>query len=67
MALISSEHPQVDGGEPSPAPELSIMAAPSSEAGDDGKVAAPTHSSTQKAAIHLIRWGRITCGADRMR
>eukprot|EP00964_Phaeocystis_antarctica_P045888 scaffold26459_cov55-Phaeocystis_antarctica.AAC.3 len=35
--------------------------------GDDGKVAAPTHSSAQKAASHLIRRGRTTCGADHMR
>eukprot|EP00964_Phaeocystis_antarctica_P087372 scaffold55425_cov72-Phaeocystis_antarctica.AAC.2 len=40
------------------------MAAPNLGAGDDGEVAAPTHSSTQKAASHLIRRGRITCGAD---
>ena len=41
------------------------MAAPNLGAGEDGEVAAPTHSSTQKAANHLIRRGRIiTCGAD---
>eukprot|EP00964_Phaeocystis_antarctica_P032113 scaffold18175_cov63-Phaeocystis_antarctica.AAC.1 len=28
---------------------------------------APTHSSAQNAASHLIRRGRITCGADHMR
>ena len=65
MALISSE--QIDGGEPSPDPEPSIMAAPNLGAGDEGEVAAPTHSSTQKVASHLIRRGRITCGADHMR
>ena len=32
--------------------------------GDDGKVAAPTQSSTQKAASHLVRQGRITCGVE---
>ena len=41
------------------------MAAPNLGAGEDGEVAAPTHSSTQKAASHLVRRGRIiTCGAD---
>ena len=33
-------------------------------AGDHGKVAAPTHSSTQKAASHLGRRGRTTCSAQ---
>ncbi len=61
MASNSSEHPQVDGCEPS------IMAAPNLGACDDGEVAAPTHFSTQKAVSHLIRWGRITCGADYVR
>ena len=28
---------------------------------------APTYSSTQKVASHLIKRGRITCGADHMR
>ena len=32
--------------------------------GDDGKVAAPTQSSTQKTASHLIRLGRTACGVD---
>ena len=32
--------------------------------GDDGKVAAPTLSSTQKTASHLIRLGRTACGVD---
>eukprot|EP00964_Phaeocystis_antarctica_P012353 scaffold6819_cov51-Phaeocystis_antarctica.AAC.1 len=27
---------------------------------------APTHSSAQNAASHLIRGGRTTCGADHM-
>ena len=70
MASSSSGHPQVGGGEPSPDPgpsPPSIMAAPNLGAGDDGEVAAPTHSSTQKAASHLIRRGRITCGADHVR
>ena len=31
---------------------------------DDGKVAAQTQSSMQKAARYLKRRGRITCGAD---
>ena len=43
------------------------MAAPNLGACDDGEVAAPTHFSTQKAVSHLIRWGRITCGADYVR
>ena len=30
--------------------------------GDDGKVEAPTQSSTQKTARHLIRLGRTACG-----
>ena len=71
MASSSSEHPQVDGGEPSPDPEPSppsIVAAPNLGAGGEGEVAAPTHSSTQKATSHLSRRGqpvrRITCGAD---
>ena len=70
MASSSSGHPQVNGGEPSPDPgpsPPSIMAAPNLGAGDEGEVAAPTHSSTQKVASHLIRRGRITCGADHMR
>ena len=32
--------------------------------GDDGKVAAPAQSSTQKTASHLIRLGRTACGVD---
>ena len=70
MASSSSEHPQVGGGEPSPDPgpsPPSIMAAPNLGAGDDGEVAALTHPSTQKVASHLIKLGRITCGADQMR
>ena len=67
IASSSSEHLQVDGGEPSPDPEPSppsIVAAPNLGAGGNGEVAALTHSSTQKAASHLIRRGRTTCGAD---
>jgi hypothetical protein len=113
MASSSSEHPQVDGGEPSPRretlpgrettagseataaggetavgsearvgnettpgsvatsetdPEPSIVAAPNLGAGENGKVAAPTQSSTQKAARYLSRRWRITCGrAERAR
>ena len=52
--------------DPEPSPP-SIVAAPNLGAGDDGEVAAPTHSSAQKAASHLIKRGRITCGADQMR
>ena len=55
---------EVDVDEPSTDLEPSIVAAPNSGAGDDGEVAAPTHPSTQKAASHLSRRGRITCGAD---
>ena len=32
--------------------------------GDDGKVEAPTQSSTQKTARHLIRLGRTACGVE---
>ena len=41
-------------------PEPSIVAAPN--LGECGKSAAPTQSSTQKAARYLSRRGRITCG-----
>ena len=62
MASSSSEHPQVDGGEPFSDPEPSIVAAPNLGAGDDGKVSARAQSSTQMAARYLSRRGRITCG-----
>ena len=66
MALSLSEHPQVDGGVPSPDPESSIVAGPSmGELGDDGKDAAPTQSSTQRAARYLSRRERITCAEHR--
>ena len=39
--------------------------APNLGAGDHGKGAAPTHSSTQKAVSHLSRRGRTTCGTHR--
>ena len=56
MAWIASEHPQVGGEEPSPDFEPSAVVG---GAVDDGTVAAPTQSSTQKAASHLRR--RIIC------
>ncbi len=37
------------------------------EAGDDGRVAAQTQSSMQKAAMYLSRRGRITWAAQTMR
>ena len=71
IASSSSEHLQVDGGKPSPDPEPSppsIVAAPNLGAGGDGEVAALTHSSTQKAASHLIRRGPgKRLGWDRLR
>ena len=52
MAWIASEHPQEWGEEPSPDFEPSAMVG---GAVDDGTVAAPTQSSTQKAASHFMR------------
>ena len=52
----------MDGGEPSPDPESSIVVEPNMLVlGDDGKDAAPTQSSTQRAARYLSRRERITC------
>eukprot|EP00964_Phaeocystis_antarctica_P029022 scaffold16347_cov49-Phaeocystis_antarctica.AAC.2 len=48
--------PWTQGGGTAPASNLG--------GGDDGKVAAPTKSSTQKTASHLIRLGRTACAVD---
>ena len=51
----------MDGDEPSPDPESSIVDAPSmGELGDDGKDAAPKRANTQRAARYLSRRERIT-------
>eukprot|EP00964_Phaeocystis_antarctica_P081926 scaffold51302_cov34-Phaeocystis_antarctica.AAC.1 len=48
--------PWTQGGGTAPASNLGGV--------EDGKVAAPTQSSTQKTASHLIRLGRTACGVD---
>eukprot|EP00964_Phaeocystis_antarctica_P077372 scaffold48008_cov54-Phaeocystis_antarctica.AAC.1 len=52
----SGTTPWTQGGGTAPASNLG--------GGDDGKVAAPAQSSTQKTASHLIRLGRTACGVD---